>query len=49
MAPELFSKFEKHDPKKADVWALGVTLFYLCESRYPFKGFDERNLSKIIK
>lgn len=49
MAPELFIKFEKHDPFKTDIWALGVTLFYLCESRHPFKGFDERSLSKLIK
>lgn len=31
------------------MWALGVTLFYLCEGRYPFKGYDEKDLYRAIR
>lgn len=34
---------------KVDTWALGVLLFYLCEGRYPFKGFDEKDLFRNIR
>ena len=34
---------------QADVWALGVILFYLSESRYPFDGDTEMELYKKIK
>lgn len=49
MAPELLDRTKKYSPIGADVWALGVTLFYLCEGRYPFKGYDERDLFRNIK
>ncbi len=34
---------------QADVWALGVILFYLSESRYPFVADTEMELYKKIK
>ena len=40
MAPELLGKSDKYCPFKVDSWAVGVMIFYLCEGRYPFKGFD---------
>ena len=50
MAPELLEKGKNvYCTKKVDVWALGVLLFYLCEGRYPFKGYDEKDLFKNIK
>lgn len=43
MAPELLSFGKKDKPvsldaSKADVWALGVILYYLMLKKYPFKG-----------
>ena len=49
MAPELTEKKTKYCPFKADCWALGVLLFYLFEGRYPFKGFDEKDLFRNIR
>jgi serine/threonine protein kinase len=49
MAPELLEKSVRYCPLKVDIWALGVTLFYLCEGRYPFKGYDEKELFKCIR
>lgn len=37
MAPECFLK-DSYDPFKADIWALGVTVFYLATNHYPFNG-----------
>ena len=49
MAPELLESLRKYNPFAVDVWALGITLFYLCEGRYPFKGYDERDLFRSIR
>lgn len=40
MAPQLLQKGSKYGTFAVDVWALGVMLFYLCEGRYPFRGYD---------
>lgn len=47
MSPELLAKRE-YNPKKSDVWALGVLFFYLSEGRYPFRGYDERDLARTV-
>lgn len=49
MAPELTMKKIKYSPFKSDCWALGILLFYLYEGRYPFKGFDEKDLFRNIR
>lgn len=49
MAPELLERTGKYSTLPVDVWALGVTLFYLCEGRYPFKGYDEKDLFRSIR
>ena len=40
MAPEIFSK-KMYDPFKADVWSLGVTLFYMTCGKHFAKTFDD--------
>lgn len=34
---------------EVDWWALGIILYYLIESRYPFKGKNELELFTSIK
>jgi MAP/microtubule affinity-regulating kinase len=48
MAPELFCKKTNYNPFKVDVWALGVLLYYLYEGCYPFRGYNEKELSRNI-
>lgn len=45
MAPELLVG-NGYSPFKADVWAFGITLFYLCAGKIPFNG---DNLSDILR
>lgn len=40
--PELFSS-HPYDPKKADIWSLGITLFVLATGSLPWPRFDEKN------
>ncbi|EAY05873.1 CAMK family protein kinase [Trichomonas vaginalis G3] len=47
MAPEMLAE-KKHNPLKADIWALGVTLFYLATRTYPFLASDSKLLLKVI-
>ena len=49
MAPELHAKSCSYEPEKVDVWAIGVTLFYLVEGMYPFKGYDDKDLSRKVR
>lgn len=39
----------KYNPMGVDIWAMGVMFFYLCQGRYPFKGYDEKDLFRSIK
>lgn len=43
MSPELISR-KKHWPKPADVWSLGVILYYMITKRFPFTGKKETDL-----
>jgi serine/threonine protein kinase len=38
MAPEIINGEEKEIGKPADIWSVGVTLFYLIEGKLPFPG-----------
>lgn len=52
MAPEVISQ-KRYDPKKSDVWSLGVVFFAMLYGRYPFtlnRNSDlETQLSKVYK
>ena len=47
MAPEIFNK-SAYNPIIADMWALGVTIFYMVTKDYPFKSDNEELLTYII-
>ena len=49
MAPELLSSKRKSMAVYADIWALGVILYYLLMKKYPFKGRSEAELFANIK
>ena len=46
-SPEMNS-CPKYDPLKADVWALGITFYYLLYGRSPYKASTETELKKQI-
>lgn len=46
-SPERFSN-APYDPMKADVWALGVTFYYLITRQYPWMSFNVNELMKSI-
>ena len=48
LAPEMLAK-QCHNPIKTDVWAFGVTLFYLVTSNYPFDSSSIQSLQKTQK
>ncbi|EAY17251.1 CAMK family protein kinase [Trichomonas vaginalis G3] len=48
MAPEIFH-YEKYNPMVADIWALGVTLYYFATEKYPFFCQDVDGLIHRIK
>ena len=48
MAPEIFRKSEGHNPFKADIWALGVTFFYLAVGRLPWETSSLPELLRTI-
>lgn len=37
MAPEIMKK-QEYNPIKADIWALGVTIYFMATKRYPFSA-----------
>lgn len=43
MSPELIRR-ERHWPKPADVWSLGVILYYMISKKFPFFGKKETDL-----
>ena len=48
MAPEIFTE-KTYDPAKADIWALGVTFYYMATHRYPFNPkMDLESLKLLI-
>lgn len=47
MAPEIFSKKE-YDPYKADMWSLGVTIYYIATHHYPFVDKDVNKIQEYI-
>lgn len=47
MSPEML-RLEAFDPMKADIWALGVTLFYMATKTFPFIASDGKLLLKVI-
>lgn len=48
LAPEILEK-KMFSPQKADIFALGVCLFYITVGGYPFKSatFEDKNYKKI--
>mgnify|MGYP001026328380 CR=1 FL=1 len=46
-APELFSHGD-FDPKKTDIWAIGITLYSLFELQFPFKDGNQKYIIKQI-
>ena len=48
MAPEIFNGKEGHNPFKSDIWALGVTFFYLATGRLPWDTGSVQDLMKSI-
>lgn len=44
MAPEIFKPYE-YNPMKADIWAMGVTLYVIATGMLPFHG---RNIGEIV-
>ncbi|CAD8211791.1 unnamed protein product [Paramecium octaurelia] len=45
MAPEIF---QKDYGKQIDIWACGVTLFYMVQKRYPFMGKTDQEMKNAI-
>ena len=48
MAPELFDRTRRRDPISADIWSLGVTLYYLLVGDYPYKASNENSLVELL-
>lgn len=46
-APELFVK-GNFDPKKADIYAVGITIYSICELQFPFKDGKQNYIIKQI-
>ncbi|EAX92980.1 dual specificity MAPKK, putative [Trichomonas vaginalis G3] len=47
MSPEMLS-MTPFNPMKSDIWALGVTLFFMATKTYPFIASDARLLLKVM-
>lgn len=48
MAPEVI-RGSKFDPMKADVWALGMTFFYMLNGRMPFEMKSKKDIMMAIE
>ena len=48
MSPEIINR-SPHQPKPADVWAMGVVLFEMLTGKTPFTGVSEAALFQRIK
>lgn len=47
MAPEIFKK-QKYNPLKADIWAIGVTFYYMATHSYPFFSTNILQFIKVV-
>lgn len=47
MAPEVFNK-KRFNPLRADIWSLGVLIYYIVTNTYPFMGMDARSLIECV-
>lgn len=48
MPPEILRK-QGYDPRKSDVWSLGVLLYCLAYGRFPYRGKDEGKVLEKIQ
>ncbi|EAY00023.1 protein kinase, putative [Trichomonas vaginalis G3] len=48
MAPEIFSA-DQYNPLVADVWSIGVTLYYMATRTFPFYSNDQLSLQRMIE
>ena len=46
-SPEMFVQYSV-DPFKADIWALGITFFYMATGRFPYKTNNREDLKNMI-
>lgn len=46
-SPEIVNK-QPYNPFKADIWALGITFFFLITGKYPFPHHSQKELVKVI-
>lgn len=47
MAPELICKSD-YSPIKSDIWAIGVTLYYIATHKFPFKSKSTESLKSLV-
>lgn len=46
-SPEVLM-MKPHNPYKADIWSLGVSIFYLATGKYPFPHCGRKNILRLI-
>ena len=47
LAPEVLRK-QSYDPYAADMWALGVCLYYMLVGGHPFRGVTKKEITSEI-